>query len=392
MKALFVHDHKFFVDSSDRVYSSGKLPYPVWQRYLKQFDELTVVGRSLPLGNCGSEKLNLSSGQNVTFVFVPSIATPVSMIRYRRQVVKTLEQLIDTVDAVISRGSLLGNLAASIAERKNKPWAIEVVGCSWDAYWNYGNIKGKLFAPFAFHSKKRLVSRSKFSLYVTRDFLQKRYPCFGVTSGVSNVEIQRVHESVLELREQRIGGSNDPFVFGLIGSLQAKYKGIQTAFSALRMVQGQLPRYELQILGCGNSDPWIELAKSLDIKDNVKFIGTLPGGDAVSRWLDDVDVYLQPSFQEGLPRALVEALSRGCPAIGSTVGGIPELLESSVLHKPGDVRGVADLILQSLDVGWRQHHARKNFKTAQLYTKDILNARRDAFWHAFAEYARDFRA
>ena len=66
------------------------------------------------------------------------------------------------------------------------------------------------------------------------------------------------------------------------------------------------------------------------------FNGVLPSGQPVLNWLDDIDIYVQPSFQEGLPRALVEAMSGGRPAFASTTGGIPELLPADCLHCPGD--------------------------------------------------------
>lgn len=391
MKALFVHDHKFFVNSYGDVYSSGKLPYSVWERYLKHFSELVVVARSQPLSVGDCKKLNISSGKKVSFVFLPDLASPVSMLLHRKRVKENLKLLIDSVDAVIARSSLLGNLAAAAAEKMKKPWALEVVGCAWDAYWNYGNIKGKLLAPIAFCLSRKLVGRAPYSLYVTKEFLQKRYPCSGITSAVSNVELPELSSSVVDLRLQKAVGCREPVVFGFIGSLESKYKGVQTAFSAFKMIKDQLPQFEFQIVGNGDPAPWIHLAKSFDLSGNVKFIGTLPAGEDVFKWLDGVDVYLQPSFTEGLPRSLVEALSRGCPAIGSTAGGIPELLGSDVLHKPGDVKHLAHLILRSMDIEWCRQQTHRNFKTAQLYTNDILNARRDKFWQTFAAYARQVR-
>jgi len=57
-------------------------------------------------------------------------------------------------------------------------------------------------------------------------------------------------------------------------------------------------------------------------------------------------LYVQPSRQEGLPRAVLEAMSVGCPVIGSRVGGIPELLRDSDMFESGDVTEIAHLIQQ----------------------------------------------
>jgi glycosyltransferase involved in cell wall biosynthesis len=389
LKALFIHDHKFLIHPNGKVFSNGQFPYSVWQRYLKYFDELIVVGRSLPLSDNNPQNLNISSGPKVRFVFLPNLASASGIIRHKSEIKKKLQQLISSVDAVIARTSLLGEISYPIAEKTGTPWAAEVVSCSWDACWNYGNIQGKLIAPLAYYSQRQMLSHAKYAIYVTQNFLQRRYPCAGVTTGVSNVELPRAEPYIIDQRIYKISNPEKPLIFGIIGSLSCKYKGIQTAFSALKKIQNQLPDFELQILGGGDSKPWMRLAESLGVAQNVRFQGTLPAGKPVLEWLDSVDVYLQPSFQEGLPRSLAEATSRACPAIGSTAGGIPELLDPAVLHKPGDVDKLSTLIMESPDIQWRQSQAKKNFETSKKYTREILNIRRDAFWASFAEFSQN---
>ena len=107
-------------------------------------------------------------------------------------------------------------------------------------------------------------------------------------------------------------------------------------------------------------------------------------------WLDGIDLYLQPSYIEGLPRALVEAMNRGCPALASNVGGIPELLGKECLHTAGDARSLAQKIeLAMVDVKWREFHSEINFNRAREYDSDYLNGIRQKFWRNFVtEYGR----
>ena len=74
------------------------------------------------------------------------------------------------------------------------------------------------------------------------------------------------------------------------------------------------------------------------------FLGQLPAGEMVRAQLDKADLFILPSKTEGLPRALVEAMARALPCIGTTVGGIPELLPSEDLVPPGDVKALAETI------------------------------------------------
>jgi glycosyltransferase involved in cell wall biosynthesis len=100
----------------------------------------------------------------------------------------------------------------------------------------------------------------------------------------------------------------------------------------------------------------------------------------VRDWLDRIDIYLQPSRQEGLPRALIEAMARACPALGSTAGGIPELLAPSCLHDVGDASHLAEQIRLAAAPGWQREQARRNHAHAAQYLPSVLQARREHFW------------
>ena len=335
--------------------------------------------------------MNIVSGKKVSFVLVPNIAHPRGMFVYLSQVIQTLKQQIRTADVIIARTSLIGFMAASLANQMEKTWATEVVGCAWDAIWNYGNLTGRITAPFYYLWQKRMVNKAPFALYVTQEFLQKRYPCRGITAAVSDVNIPAIDNLSIVRRLKRVRQPGKPFVFGLIGSLQSKWKGIQTALSALGHMHTRMPNFELRILGDGDQTYWKKLSILHGIERSVRFMGTLPSGRAVLEWLDEVDVYLQPSLQEGLPRSLVEAMSRGCPAIASTAGGIPELLDSMVLHKPGDTNQLSELLMKSMNTEWRLIQATRNIENAKHYVDNVLEDKRVKFWKMFSEYAKQNR-
>ena len=60
--------------------------------------------------------------------------------------------------------------------------------------------------------------------------------------------------------------------------------------------------------------------------------------------LRNIDIYVQPSLQEGLPESVVEAMSLGCPVIGSNVGGIPELINQDMIFKKKNSNQLANII------------------------------------------------
>jgi len=121
----------------------------------------------------------------------------------------------------------------------------------------------------------------------------------------------------------------------------------------------------------------------------VRFLGRL-GRDDLFSWLDTIDVYAQPSRTEGLPRALVEALSRGVPSIGADTGGIPELLPARNLFPVGDDAALAATITKLLDGDIRVEVAR-GVATSRRFRSDVLNERRNQFLQEFLNHSRTFQ-
>ena len=89
---------------------------------------------------------------------------------------------------------------------------------------------------------------------------------------------------------------------------------------------------ELQIVGGSLSSP---LELEMKDEDNIKQLGYISDKSEMSQWLKQVDVYVQPSFTEGFPFSVIEAMSFAIPCIGSNVGGIPELVNEDYLFKAG---------------------------------------------------------
>jgi glycosyltransferase involved in cell wall biosynthesis len=395
MKALFVNSARFVRTPDGNVFADGQFPYQHWERYLKHFDTLNVIGR---MSDCGEipEKWNLSSGPRVTFTGTPDDHGKPLMQLQSGPSLHIIRRQMDDCDAVIIRQSTLGWLAAQEAQRGGIPWAVEVVSDAWNAYWNYGTFLGKLCAPIAWWNSRRWIGQSNFAIYVTHNYLQKRYPCRGLSCGVSDVQINPVPVTVLEQRiarwcEKQLISSKVTKI-GMIGSLFNRYKGLHIALRALRRLMDQGILLQLHVLGNGKLDAWRKEAEQLGVADLLHLDECLPSGEPVMQWLDKLDVYIQPSFQEGLPRALIEAMSRGLPALGSTCGGIPELLPIECLHRPGDDKTLAIHLARMVqDNSWRSSQAQRNFSEAQNYYSDQVDTLRDAFWRHFAEHARKRR-
>lgn len=382
MKAVFVHDAPFY-EYQDNFYSADAFPSVIWKRYLAVFESLTVVGRGRYTDTVSG--LSLSSHENVAFCPVYEVTGGLDYLLKREKIKQHLQPLIAEADAIILRlPSSFGSIASEICIELNKPFFAEMVGCVWDSHWNYGNLAGKLSAPVSFFKTRQTIKKALSAIYVTEYFLQQRYPAkASLISYASNVQIDDFEESVLNNHQSRLKESKPVYNLALLANLQVKYKGFDVIFRALRLVKGKLDKpVELNLYGAGDPSHVLDLARKYGVEASVKIGGSLTR-EQVFHALDETDLYVHPSRQEGLPRAVVEAMSRGCPVLASTVGGIPELLDGKYLHRPGDYKTLAEHLVRYLpDQDALLEMSKANFFKAKEYTAPVLNERRTKFWHA----------
>lgn len=395
MRLLFAHDHRFQRGPDGEIYTAGPFPAVVWDRYLEHFDQVHVVARDGGAASDG-EKLARSDRSGVTFEFLPNLSSFRQLVFHSPRLDEQMRSAVSRSDAVVARlPSEIGLLALKHAKQLSKPYAVEVAGCTWDGSFHYGTASGRLYAPLGFIRMRRAVERAPLALYVTSEWLQRRYPTKGERANVSNVALLPISADDEARREGRLAAlvQGEKPILGTVGSLRTKAKGIQIALAALARLRSDGLDFEYRVLGPGATEPWVHLAERLGIVDLVHFDGTRSAGKEVLAWLDGIDIHLQPSFREGLPRATIEAMSRGAACIGSTCGGIPELLPSDRRHPPGDVVALADTIRRlATDPAALAEASRADRMSARRFEPSSLEPLRSAFFARLWEQAATSRA
>jgi glycosyltransferase involved in cell wall biosynthesis len=173
----------------------------------------------------------------------------------------------------------------------------------------------------------------------------------------------------------------------IVGTLAQLYKAPDILIEAVGACVQEGLDLELVLVGDGKHRQELELqAADCGLNGHVRFLGQLPAGDAVRAQLDQADLFVLPSRQEGLPRAMIEAMARALPCIGSTVGGIPELLLAEDLVPPDDAPALARKIREVVTDSTRMAHmSARNLKKAQEYRDEVLRERRTAFYRFVRE-------
>lgn len=139
---------------------------------------------------------------------------------------------------------------------------------------------------------------------------------------------------------------NGPPHLTFVGRLAA-VKGIPVLLEALSFLRAEFPELRVTLIGDGPERARLEQdAADLGLRDVVNFSGYRSQSE-VAEALKDTDALVLPSFAEGVPVVLMEAMAAGRPVITSSVAGVPELVEdgkSGCLVPPGDALKLAEAI------------------------------------------------
>ena len=386
MRVVVVTEHRF-VHMPGGVSTAGPFAYSFWKRYLSVFDGVTVIARAagaVRLKGAGAEaQAARAGGPGVWIAALPYYRGPEQFFWRLPRIRRALLASLDESDAIILRlPSVLAALAEGWLRRTGRPFAVEVVGDPWDALARgaHPHPLRALFRQALARSQRRQCAASCAASYVTRQALQRRYPAGlgALAVGCSDVELP--HSVFAEHPRAATQPLRKPALI-TVGSLNHLYKAQDVLLEAVACCRRNGLDASLVVVGDGQCRPALEArCRLLGIQDHIIFRGQLAFGGAVRRELDQADLFALPSRQEGLPRALLEAMARALPAIGSTVGGIPELLAPEDLAQPGNPAQLARKIEEVCrDPARLEQMSERNLSTARQYEETRLERQRSLF-------------
>lgn len=370
MKVLLVTDFSVY-QQNQKIYTKFAF-FSIIERYFKRFGKISFC--------CPLKTSKLPVGCDIEITNMVKYITPLTNLDgllHRNG--NAVREAVQKSDLILARfASFSSTFVCSVAHKMGKPVFAEVMSCGWDGLWNHG-LKGKLAAPAMFFAVRKSLRNADYALYVTEKFLQKRYPCKNKTVGVSDVVINEISDEVRQKRNEKIAQTDLRNVILMTsGAVNVWYKGQHFVIRAIPLLNQMGIRVKYYCVGQGDVGYLKKMAKKCGVEDQVVFTGAVSHNE-VFRLLDQCDIYIQPSLQEGLPRALVEAMSRGCPAIGARTGGIPELIPECCIVKRKSVKNIAETIKKMLDDGLRQY-SEQSFLRAADFQMEKLDIKRNAYF------------
>lgn len=380
MKVIVATEARLFADKDGviKAPTQGR-SYPFWTRYLDVFEEVLVLARVSKASEADGHSVE-GAGVSVLPItdFSGSVGVARGWLRARSEIARWSARHPDA--ALVGRlPGIVGGLLVSDARCAGHAYALEVVGEPFSAVTSSG-LAGKASRPLARVARRQMQRQVRLAgavSYVTRTTLQGIYPSGSgaATASYSSVELP---DGAFQERGNLTCGLPPNLV--MVGTMSQSYKGHDVLLEAMTILasEGQVTRAIL----VGDGRLRAELGRIVDERAlDVCFTGQLASSEEVRKVLDGADLFVMPSRSEGLPRALIEAMARGLPAIGTTVGGIPELLAPESLVPSDDPEALAAAIsLHLFDEDRRIKMSTRNREVAAAYHQDKLAlARRDFY-------------
>ncbi|HZQ53531.1 MAG TPA: glycosyltransferase family 4 protein [Bryobacteraceae bacterium] len=211
---------------------------------------------------------------------------------------------------------------------------------AWRTGWKASYVLDRAAARFV--SRYIAVCDSDARFLKTR----KRIPERKISVIHNGVDARRfdVREGARQAIRRSLGFFDTDLVLMAVARFHAG-KGHSVLFEAMRQLLRSHPNLKLICLGEGEREPELRgLCEQLGLSACIRFEGYRQN---VPEWLAAADINVLPTFYEGFPLTVLEAMGSGLPTVASNVGGIPEAINhgrEGLLVPPGDSHKLADAI------------------------------------------------
>jgi glycosyltransferase involved in cell wall biosynthesis len=361
-----------------------------WQRYLDVFDTVQVVARVRPVEKASPGMQQVNNAQ-ISFTALPYYVGPVEYLKKAKAVQQTAQSAFKPGDAVmLYSASPICMALKHHLDALQYPYGIYLIADPHDVF-----APGAVLHPtrpffrwWVPRQTRQLCREATVAGYITDYALQRRYPP-AEAQFTNTFSMAELPEAAFVTVPRTYPAQTRPMTLVTVGAMDQLYKAQDVLIAAVAQCVNQY-QLDLQLAFVGDGQHRAALAaqaQNLGMGDRIKFYGQMTAGEEVRAVLDQSDLFMLPSRQEGLPRAMQEAMARALPCIGSTVGGIPELLSEEDLVPPDNLQTLADKIREVVTNPERlSQMSTRNLLKAQQYAEDKVRDRRQALYRALRNY------
>jgi glycosyltransferase involved in cell wall biosynthesis len=257
---------------------------------------------------------------------------PVTILRQRYhwdlRPLAVLRELLDPPGAIIqTHGYKEAVFGLAVKRLSGRPWIAFMHGTTEE------NLKVRLYHRL----DRALTRRADIIVSVSRELAERMLrPRHRAKLAIIENAVERPAEALVARQTLRQAWQTRGWVIGCIGRL-SREKGQRLLLEAAGRLARQGARFTLIVAGDGpDRDVLQEKAQSEGVGGCVRFLGHVARTDDIYA---NIDMLVLPSYREGMPNVILEAMQWQLPIVSTAVGAVPEMLihgVSGLLVRPGD--------------------------------------------------------
>jgi glycosyltransferase involved in cell wall biosynthesis len=307
-------------------------------RYTEVFDQVYIMCR---VHDVEDDKTLPVGGQGVDVIALPPIHGWRDLLRYGLDIVKAFVRIPRDAVVLLRVPGIYPILAWLILAMRRQPYGVEAMADA-DAQFTPGAYQKRLRSVYRViwtRMMKLQCRHAAASSYVTTNALQSQFPPGAGRPSFSYTTLDLPEQALVRRPRSRASFEKQELILINVAMMQKHLKGQDLIIRAVaRLVRSGI-RPKLWLVGDGDTRGEFEgLAAELGVLENVKFLGRVQAGAEVFALLDQADIFVLPSRQEGLPRVVIEAMARALPCFASALPGNHELLDPQFLVRQDDVQ------------------------------------------------------
>jgi teichuronic acid biosynthesis glycosyltransferase TuaC len=214
---------------------------------------------------------------------------------------------------------------------------------------------------------RQVLSQADHVMTMSR-YLSKKAVDLGAKTEKSSSHINGCDTNIFHRRDRALCRSQlqiDPQsrLILYVGRLDLA-KGLAELLQAAASLRPKYPALKVAVVGDGPAlSPLQTLARQLRMDHQIMFLGAC-NSETIARWLGACNLFSLPSYSEGSPNVIIEALNCGRPVVATHVGGIPELVddEAGILVSPRDAGALTQALNAALQKSWDEEAIARRFR------------------------------
>jgi glycosyltransferase involved in cell wall biosynthesis len=173
-----------------------------------------------------------------------------------------------------------------------------------------------------------------------------------------------------------------------VGKLEAR-KGFDVLIAAAAITLQEFPNAEFWFAGHGDLQAAHKQAEQLGIQNQIRLLGW-QSGEELEEIYNKADLFCLPSYNEGVPMSVLEAMSHGLPVVCTRVGGLPDIVregENGLFVEAGNPHSIANALLRLLrDPSFAKSIARAGRETVlESFSLDMVARRLESIYHELSD-------